>query len=118
MGTNTENPIQTSRVRDFGILSPNRDFTIKYHHSELREPRGEGGRKNISQRGLRTPIKRVPLNKHDQGSFELMEIEAAYTGTVCVFTRWGPRADRRHGHKSLSLTQKLFPMDNHLQIKF
>lgn len=106
------------RVRAFVILTPNRDFIIKYHHLELREHRVEGDRKNINQRGLRTPRKRVPLNKHDQGSFELMEIEAAYTGTICVFTRWGPRADRTHGHKSPSLAQKLFPTDNHLQIKF
>ena len=45
------------RVGDLGILSPNRDFAIKYHPSQLREPRGEGVRKNISQRGQRTPRK-------------------------------------------------------------
>lgn len=34
-----------------------------------------------------------------------------------VCTRWGPRAERRSGRTSSSLTQKLLPLGYHLQVK-
>lgn len=34
---------------------------------------------------------------------------------VCI--RWGPRAERRNNHIPQPLNQKLFPIDNHLQMK-
>jgi hypothetical protein len=39
------------RVRDHGILNRKWDVSIKFLHSELKEPHRKGGRKNARARG-------------------------------------------------------------------
>jgi hypothetical protein len=52
-----------------------------------------------------------------KSTYELTKTEAACTVPTWVCTRWDPRDERRSGHVCPSLTQKLFPVDNNLQMK-
>ena len=74
-----------------------------------------------SQRGWRTPRKQGLSNttvpKHI-GIYEFTETVTACTGPAWVCTRWGPRAERKNGHIPTSPNQKLFLVDNHLEMKF
>lgn len=70
------------------------------------------------QRRFRTPRRQCPLNQQDQCVCEFTETQAACAGLTSACTTWSPGAAGRSGHLAPSLTQKLAPGDNKLQILF
>lgn len=105
------------RVRGLGTPSPKRDVSIHSHLSGLRESFWHGSRKSGRTIG-------------DEGHQKIKPSKSS--GSMQTWTHWGwvnmhsarkslhqmgSRAERKSGHMSPSLTLKLSPVDNHLQIK-
>jgi hypothetical protein len=61
--------------------------------------------------------KTKPQTQQEESKQLLKENEVVGTWSVCICTRWGPRAESRIGYISPHLTQKLSLIDNHLSMK-
>lgn len=102
--------------KDFRTLRPTCDVSIKSPTLVFRGLCARGERKTLIARGYGGHQREKGLLNTTRLT-HTQELKVACTVPTQVQGRWGSSAERGSGYKPTSLSQNLFPIDNHLQSK-